>query len=176
MASREQLYCDYITELKMYNPNLMFMDNTRIFKNFKEVSAFSDLEWIDIYDGVECVGFILLTNGSHCPINYDWFVMECYIDAKHRRNHLMRHAMDQMVQTHQGKIGLFVLCQNLVAGSFWNNYTSRTTIWPHLQLTKIPVMKTSVPSSIDCYELAFEISDKNDCSQNKRAQTIPAYE
>ena len=49
MASREQLYCDYITELKMYNPNLMFMDNTRIFKNFKEVSAFSDLEWIDIY-------------------------------------------------------------------------------------------------------------------------------
>ena len=40
----------------------------------------------------------------------------------------MRHAMDQMVQTHQGKIGLFILCQNLVASAFWKNYTSRTTI------------------------------------------------
>ena len=53
MASREQLNCDYITELKMYNPNLMFMDNTRIFKKFKEVIAFSDLDSIDIQEGVE---------------------------------------------------------------------------------------------------------------------------
>ena len=32
----------------------------------------------------------MLTNGSHCPINYDWFVMECYIDAKHRRKMCIR--------------------------------------------------------------------------------------
>lgn len=176
MASREQLYYDYVSELKMYNPNLILMSNDQIFKNYKEVSAFTDLEWIDIYDGFECVGFILLTNGSNCPVNYDWFIMECYIDEKHRRHHLMRHSLDQVMRIHHGKIGLFILSQNLVASNFWKDYTSRTSIWPHFELKRIPITKTSVPSSVDCYEIAFEVTDKHNRSQNNRVQTISSFE
>lgn len=171
MASREQLYRDYVTELKMYNPNLIFVDNDQIFKNYQEVSAFPDLEWIDVYSGVECVGFILLTHGSHCPVNYDWFIMECYIDSDHRREHLMTDALNQLFSSHQGTFGLFVLSSNLTASEFWKKQLLRTNISPQLQLKRIPVTKTSVPSSVDCYELAFEVIKKNS-SQNDRAQTV----
>lgn len=160
MASREQLYRDYITELKLYNPNLIFLDNDQMFKNYREVSSFSDLEWIDIYDGIECVGFVLLTNGSHCPENYDWFVMECYIDPGHRRKHLMQQALDQIMQTHHGTFGLFNLCQNLVAGTFWTNYLSKSTKGKRFELKRIPIEKPSIPSSIDCYEIAFAVSEE----------------
>lgn len=176
MSSREQLYYDYVTELKIYNPNLIFVDNDQIFKNYKEVAAFTDLEWIDIYAGMECVGFILLANGPHCPVNYDWFIMECYIAPEFRRRNLMTDALNKLFSSHHGTFGLFILSANIVASIFWNKQLSRTAISPNLQLKRIPVDKTSVPSSVNCYELAFEIVAENSGSRNNRAQTIPSFD
>ena len=159
MASREQLYRDYISELKIYNPNLIFMDNDQIFKNYAEVSSFSDLEWIDIYHGVECVGFVLLTNGSHCPPGYDWFVMECFVEEKYRKQHLMTQALDKIIEAHHGSFGLFILSRNVVAASFWKNYLDRERTKENTKIEQIPVTENSIPSGIDCYELAFLVSE-----------------
>lgn len=164
MASRQELYHNYLNELKMFNPNLILLKAEDIFKNYKEVSQFRDLEWIDIYHGVEIVGFILLTNGPHCPVAYDWFVMECYVDPKYRRKHLMKNAMQKVIQSHPGTFGMFILSKNKVAADFWNNFIQRKepkSVDSYCYAQSLEVARNSVPSGIDCFERAFQVNACN---------------
>lgn len=165
MAGREQLYHDYVNELKMFNPNLIFVDAASIFKQYKEVSQFPDLTWIDIYDGVENVGFILLTNGSHCPVTYDWFIMECYIDQAHRRKGLMTQAMKNVIRKYDGTFGMFILAANKQASEFWDHFMKseskpKHTLYPNQDMCyveAIPITENSVPTGTACYERAFVV-------------------
>ena len=170
MATREKLYKDYMNELKMFNPNLIFLDVNDIFKSYKEVSNFNDIEWIDIYDGIECVGFIILANGIHCPPAYDWFIMECYIDSDHRRKGIMTNAVENMIQKHHGLFGMFILSRNEVAARFWDKFVQNRTIGD-VKIEPKQVVFNSVPCNVDCYEKLFMVSSKE-----LKESTIPSFE
>ena len=117
--TRDRLWKSYIEELKFYNPTLLSQTAEDMLASYENVSHFSDLTWIDLYDGPEVVGFILIVSGSHCPEDADYFIMEAYIQGTHRGKGIVYKAIDSIFKENPGKVGLYILNSNLVAFKFW---------------------------------------------------------
>ncbi len=123
--SRESLYSSYINEIKFFNPNIRNIDADQIIKNYKEVSCFSDLFWFDLYYGPEVVGFILVTNGVHCPQCADYHIMEMYLKPQYRGKGIASKALDKLFSNNPGKVMFFTLETNVDANKFWGAYYSK---------------------------------------------------
>ncbi len=117
--TRERLYRAYIEELKFFNPELKNKSTKEILANYKEVSAFKDLFWFDLYDGPEVVGFILVVNGEHCTADADYLIMETYVHPNYRGRGICFKAVEQLFKDNLGNCGLFILNTNKDAHKFW---------------------------------------------------------
>lgn len=118
--TRERLYKAYIEELMFFNPMLRGKTESDVLADFNEVSQFSDLTWIDLYDGIEVVGFLLIATGKHCPKEADYLIMEAYTHPNHRGKGIMQKAVQTLFQNNPGKCGLFILQYNASALKFWD--------------------------------------------------------
>ena len=118
--TRERLYQAYINELKFYNPILKTQSKSDIIAGYKQVSAFSDLTWFDLYDGPEIVGFLLVVTGAHCTVDADYFIMELYVHPNHRGKGIATRAVSQLIKENPGNVGLYILNLNIDAHKFWN--------------------------------------------------------
>ena len=146
--TRERLYELYIAELATYSEGLKQLSRKDIRLQYETVSNLSDLDWVDIYDGVEVVGFVLITNGSHCPVNYDYHIMETYILPGKRKKGLVHRTILDYIGKHPGTYGLFILNLNIKAVAFWKRFLENKAI-EKLDITKNP----NVPQL--CFEVGF---------------------
>lgn len=118
--TRERLYCAYIEELKFFNPVLQNKTVENEIADYNTVSNFDDLTWIDIYDGPEKVGFVLVATGEHCPVDADYLIMETYVHPNHRSKGLCFKTIEKLFTDNPGNCGLFILNSNVEAHKFWN--------------------------------------------------------
>ncbi len=147
--TRQDLYKLYLFELSLYSPSIREMSEVDIVNNYNNVCNFSDLEWIDIYNGFEKVGFILITTGSHCPAAYDYHIMETFILPKSRKKGLVKNTLLGFIKNHPGSYGLFILNRNVTAIGFWKRFLRNK------EVEKIaPQSGLDIPSQ--CFELAFK--------------------
>ena len=151
MSSRKELYHNYIKELGKYNPDFLFKTSDEIADNFRKINDWYDLSWFDIYDGIECVGFIIVTNGDHCPVEYDYYISEVYIDPAHRGKGLMTRTLERLVKTNLGIWGLYIIANNEPAIKFWNDF---------YKIAKIKTIPPRVNKSwqYGCIEESFKTS------------------
>ena len=147
--TREELYKLYLFELSLYSETVRSLSEDDILKQYAGVSSFNDLEWVDIYDGVERVGFILITTYEHCPAAYDYHIMETFILPKSRKKGLVKNTLLGFIKNHPGSYGLFILNRNVTAIGFWKRFLRNK------EVEKIvPQSGLDIPSQ--CFELAFK--------------------
>lgn len=162
--TRKQLYIEYIKELGQYNLDLvtapLLADHSKGHKmdldaalgtQYEDVSTWYDLNWFDIYDGIELVGFILVTTGDHCPPDVDYYISECYVDPKHRNKGIMTKYLKTLFSNNKGVYGLYVLSANKPAKEFWRKK------YKEFNVTKLPVRKDSMAWKYNCIEDKFSV-------------------
>jgi predicted acetyltransferase len=118
--TRERLYRSYIEELKFFNPMLQTKSVEDAIADYNAVSQFEDLTWIDLYDGIENVGFILVVTGEHCTADADYMIMETYVHPEHRGKGIAFAGVENLFKNNPGNCGLFILNTNIEAHKFWN--------------------------------------------------------
>lgn len=118
--TREHLYKAYIEELKFFNPLLRNRTEASILADYDTVSKFKDVIWIDLFNGPETVGFILIATGEHCTIDADYLIMETYVHPKYRSKGVCYKMINRIFKKNPGKYGMFILNSNIEAHKFWN--------------------------------------------------------
>ena len=146
--TRDKLYELYIRELSLYSEALRGYTNEDIARQYETVSHFDDLTWIDIYDGLEKVGFILITDFDHCPPNYGYYVMETYIHPKYRKKGLVTKTLLAFIENHPSSYGLHILKGNIDAISFW------TKFFKHKEVKQIEA-RSGMDIPAQCIETGF---------------------
>jgi len=126
--TRERLYDAYINEVAFFNPELRVAEERGLLLKAKDIESFTDTKWIDIYYGPEIVGFMIVANGSHCPIDADYLVMELFVHADYRRKHLAFDTVKGYFNKHHGRAGLYLISKNAHALMFWEDVKKKLNL------------------------------------------------
>ncbi len=120
IQKRIELYIAYVGHLGRYYPYL-----TTLSLKDKETDAMlymneEGTEWIDIKDGEEYVGFLIVSyNKENCHPDANFEICELYVNPEYRRKGLAAKTVKEYVYKHPGIYSLDILVGNNTASRFW---------------------------------------------------------
>lgn len=102
-------------------------------------------KWIAIKDEADNeIGFLVILTGRLIPPNLDYYIEDTYIQPEHRRKGIMRKAVEDFINAHEGRYGLEIMDKNKAAHSFWGKIVNER--W----------YGESVPTHENCKEYYFD--------------------
>ena len=119
--------------------------------NYNFISSWYDITWFDIFDGMENVGFIIIATGDHCPIEYDYYILEAYIKPESRKRGLMINMLEAIFKNNPGTYGCYFMIQNKDALKFYKRISKKFKFKP------AQIRTDSKAFEYDCIEKAFKI-------------------
>ena len=163
--TREELYINYIKEMGHLNLNIVLAPlmaqqrqgnkkpdlDQAIKDNYNFISSWYDITWFDIFDGMENVGFIIIATGDHCPIEYDYYILEAYIKPESRKRGLMINMLEAIFKNNPGTYGCYFMIQNKDALKFYKRISKKFKFKP------AQIRTDSKAFEYNCIEKAFKI-------------------
>lgn len=146
---RADVYWRYVKELRQY---LAFDYRTRadiVADLKKNILDAINCEWYDIIDyNGRLIGFFVIGTGANCNPLFDYYIEDCYIEKKYRRDRVMSRCISGYIRRHPGKYCLFIINLNNVAKKFWDSIVKQN--FAHW------VPMSGKYDEIECKEYGFE--------------------
>lgn len=124
--TKEELFCEYVKELKPFLPESDQKDPEFWKKGLKGYLGNPNVRWQGIYYNGEEVGFIII--GLKYPEKYsesDWSVCEAFVLPEYRKIGLMTKKMEELCRIYPGMCSLLILEGNTSAMKFWKHFFYR---------------------------------------------------
>ncbi len=130
MNQRYQLLSDYLDEL--WEIKGLAPQTKKEKQNlFNAILGNNETQWIDIKEGAELVGFLIVATQPNCHPDADFYIEEAYVKPAHRRKHIMFNMVKDFINHHHGTYCLFILNKNAIAKQFWNTVFKQLGYQPH---------------------------------------------
>lgn len=130
MDIRYQMLCNYLDELWAIK-GLPPQTEIEKFKFFAEITGSDCTQWVDICDGNNLIGFLIVGTAPNCHPDADYYVEEAYVKPDYRRKGHMLHAFSEFERKHKGIYCLFVLNKNEGAKNFWKTTFAKLGYLPY---------------------------------------------
>lgn len=109
-------YTNYIKYL--YNLRNEPITDTQITESFNAMLE-SEREDKALIVDINDKGFFIIGKNDNCHPDFDYYIIDTYLDPKYRRQHIMQNAINNFIKNHKGSYMLFILNNNDPAHMFW---------------------------------------------------------
>ena len=136
----EDWFATYLLRFRLfrwYQDELRFI-NEGPFNDLTDMEAFCSAysadctDWIDIVDGGETVGFLVMGYGANCHPEAKFYIEEAFVMPGYRHRCLMGNTLRKYMQTHEGTYCYYVLKKNKNALNFWKHLFEKEDYKPCL--------------------------------------------
>lgn len=113
-----ELFAAYLRELrKIRKEQILFTEIFAIYEELQTGLETGLCEWIDI----DNVGFVVIGKKEICPLEYDYYIIDTYIEPSSRRKGITSKIIRDYMCQHKGKYYLEVINDNKTALEFWHS-------------------------------------------------------
>lgn len=119
-TNKFNLYTAYCHELNQYMQSQP-MTALEITKAANHYASTNDVYWIDIKDGDDIVGFLIIgkPDTPECHPDADYGIAQAYVMPEYRGRGYMSEAVQGFAAKHPGAYSLLIIKQNEPALKFW---------------------------------------------------------